>query len=61
MNERLKTEGKANLIRILELDALLHSESPQVGKMGYIDNYGNESIIYLREIETGNRIKLADS
>jgi hypothetical protein len=61
VNQRLKTEGKANLVRILELDVPYNHNEPQVGKMGYIDNYGNESIIYLREIETGNRIQLADS
>jgi hypothetical protein len=61
MNERLKTEGKANLARVLELNNLFYHSEPQVGKMGYVDNYGNESIIYLREDAQGSRIRLADS
>jgi hypothetical protein len=61
VNQRLRTEGKANLVRILELDVPYNHDEPQVGKMGYVDNYGNESIIYLREDAQGNGIRLDDS
>jgi hypothetical protein len=61
VNERLETEGKANLVRILVLDTDWYHSEPQIGQMGYFDNYGNESIIYLREDAQGNGIRLDDS
>jgi hypothetical protein len=60
-NFDLWSAGIANMVVVMEINNPVGLEQPQVGKIGYIDNVGNESILYLREEASGSQIVLKDS
>jgi len=54
-------QGKISLARVLDIKDYYYYEQGGVGIVGFVDNFGNESILWIRGAEGGNVLYLADS
>jgi len=61
VNTRLELEGKISIARVTENHSPVIYDITTIGKVGYVDNHGNESILYLRPVNNGNEIVISDN
>ncbi|MEB0160843.1 hypothetical protein, partial [Pseudomonas sp. AH2 (2023)] len=62
VNEFLASDGKASASRIIDrYGAHYAGGKHDSAKVGYIDNFGNESIIWVNHSGDGNTISLGDN
>lgn len=60
VNTRTANEGRVSLARVTESYTSRVMDDEHLGEVGYIDQYGNESIVYIRPSDNGNELYLAD-
>jgi hypothetical protein len=61
VNTHLELEGKISISRVAEHNSSVIYDVVTIGRVGYVDNHGNESIIYLRPVNEGNEIIISDN
>lgn len=60
VNTRAATEGRVSLARVTESNTSRVMDADRNGVVAYVDQYGNESVVYVRPLDDGNELYLAD-